>query len=116
MSAVDVAKIWTLNYRWTERAADVSAGAITLVGPVIVLDVGVSRCRTPSLPRSVIEPDSTVIARTKGQLLRRNIKLCVAPWLQRLGLVHLLQTKLRTAATDLSLSSHDLQRSVNSQA
>jgi 2-polyprenyl-6-methoxyphenol hydroxylase-like FAD-dependent oxidoreductase len=52
-----------------------------------------------------LRTDSTVIARTKGQLLRRNIKLCVVPWLQRLGLVHLLQTKLRSAATDLSLSS-----------
>jgi 2-polyprenyl-6-methoxyphenol hydroxylase-like FAD-dependent oxidoreductase len=63
-----------------------------------------------------LRTDSTVIARTKGQLLRRNIKLCVVPWLQRLGLLHLLQTQLRTAATDLSLSSHDLQRSMNSLA
>jgi 2-polyprenyl-6-methoxyphenol hydroxylase-like FAD-dependent oxidoreductase len=63
-----------------------------------------------------LRTDSTVIARTKGLLLRRNIKLCVVPWLQRLGLVHLLQTKLRTAATDLSLSSHDLQRATNSLA
>ena len=60
-----------------------------------------------------LRTDSTVIARTKGQLLRRNIKLCVVPWLQRLGLVHPLQTKLRTAATDLSLSHNDLQRSTN---
>jgi hypothetical protein len=37
-------------------------------------------------------------------------RLCVVPWLQRLGLVHRLQTKLRTAATDLSVSSHDPQR------
>ena len=57
-----------------------------------------------------LRTDSTVIARTPGQLLRRNIKMVVAPWLQRLGLLHLLQTKLRTAATDLSLTSHDLQR------
>jgi 2-polyprenyl-6-methoxyphenol hydroxylase-like FAD-dependent oxidoreductase len=63
-----------------------------------------------------LRTDSTVIARTKGQLLRRNTKLCVVPWLQRLGLVHLLQTHLRSAATDLSLSSHDLQRSMNSLA
>jgi 2-polyprenyl-6-methoxyphenol hydroxylase-like FAD-dependent oxidoreductase len=63
-----------------------------------------------------LRTDSTVIARTKGQLLRRNIKLCVVPWLQRFGLVHLLQSKLRTAATDLSLSCQDLQRSTNSLA
>jgi 2-polyprenyl-6-methoxyphenol hydroxylase-like FAD-dependent oxidoreductase len=62
-----------------------------------------------------LRTDSTVISRTKGQLMRRNIKLCVVPWLQRLGLLHLLQTQLRTAATDLSLSSHDLQRSPNSE-
>jgi 2-polyprenyl-6-methoxyphenol hydroxylase-like FAD-dependent oxidoreductase len=58
-----------------------------------------------------LRTDSTVLVRTGGQLLRRNIKLCLVPWLQRLGLVRLLQTKLRTAATDLSLSSHDLRRS-----
>jgi 2-polyprenyl-6-methoxyphenol hydroxylase-like FAD-dependent oxidoreductase len=63
-----------------------------------------------------LRTDSTVITRTKGQLLCRNIKLCVVPWLQRLGLVHVLQTKLRSAATDLSLSSYDLQRSTNSLA
>jgi 2-polyprenyl-6-methoxyphenol hydroxylase-like FAD-dependent oxidoreductase len=63
-----------------------------------------------------LRTDSSVISRTKGQLLRRNIKLCVVPWLQRLGLVHLLQTQLRTAATDLSLSRHDLQCSTNSLA
>jgi 2-polyprenyl-6-methoxyphenol hydroxylase-like FAD-dependent oxidoreductase len=54
---------------------------------------------------------STVLTRTGGQLLRRNIKLCSVPWLQRLGLVHLLQTRRRAAATDLSLSRTDLQRS-----
>jgi hypothetical protein len=41
-------------------------------------------------------------------------RLCVVPWLQRLGLVHRLQTKLRTAATDLSVSSHDPQRAKHS--
>ncbi len=60
-----------------------------------------------------LRTDSTVIARTSGQLLRRNIKLCCVPWLQRVGLVHLLQAGLRTAATDLSLSNQDLQRSTN---
>ena len=56
---------------------------------------------------------STVLSRTRGQLLRRNIKLCSVPWLQRLGLVHLLMTHVRSAATDLSLSHRDLQRSTN---
>jgi 2-polyprenyl-6-methoxyphenol hydroxylase-like FAD-dependent oxidoreductase len=56
---------------------------------------------------------STVISRTSGQLLRRNIKLCSVPWLQRLRLVHLLMTHVRSAATDLSLSHRDLQRSTN---
>jgi 2-polyprenyl-6-methoxyphenol hydroxylase-like FAD-dependent oxidoreductase len=60
-----------------------------------------------------LRTDSTVMSRTGEQLLRRNIKLCSVPWLQRLGLVHLLQTELRTAATDLSLSHQDLQRSTN---
>lgn len=60
-----------------------------------------------------LRTDSTVLSRTSRQLLRRNIKLCLVPWLQRLGLIHLLQTELRTAATDLSLSHQDLQRSTN---
>lgn len=60
--------------------------------------------------------NSTVIARTHGQLLRRNAKLCLVPVLQRLGLAHLLQTQLRSAATDLSLSGNDLQRATSSQA
>jgi 2-polyprenyl-6-methoxyphenol hydroxylase-like FAD-dependent oxidoreductase len=51
-----------------------------------------------------LRSDSTVIARTKGQLLRRNLKLSLVPWLQRLGLARLLQSHLHTAATDLSLS------------
>jgi 2-polyprenyl-6-methoxyphenol hydroxylase-like FAD-dependent oxidoreductase len=58
-----------------------------------------------------LRSDSTVISRTSGRLLRRNIKLCLVPWLQQLGLTHLLQSHLRTAATDLSLSGKDLQRS-----
>ncbi|MEZ0052791.1 2-polyprenyl-6-methoxyphenol hydroxylase-like FAD-dependent oxidoreductase [Mycobacterium sp. MAA66] len=57
-----------------------------------------------------LRSDSTVISRTSGQLLRRNVTLCVVPWLQRLGLSHLFRRQLRTAATDLSLSSHDLER------
>jgi 2-polyprenyl-6-methoxyphenol hydroxylase-like FAD-dependent oxidoreductase len=57
-----------------------------------------------------VRTDSTVLPRTTPQLLRRNIKLCLVPWLQRLGLAHLLQTGLRSAATDLLLSDGDLQR------
>ncbi len=60
-----------------------------------------------------LRTDGTVLSRTSGQLLRRNIKLCFVPWLQRLGLAHLLQTELRAAATDLSLSHQDLQRTTN---
>lgn len=57
-----------------------------------------------------LRDDGTVIARTGGQLLRRNITLCLVPWLQRLGLSRLLQAQLRAAATDLSLADHDLHR------
>ncbi|MHA3021555.1 FAD-dependent monooxygenase [Mycobacterium sp. BMJ-28] len=52
--------------------------------------------------------DSTVISRTSAALRRRNVKLCLVPWLHRLGLANLLQTRLRSAATDLSLMPHDL--------
>jgi 2-polyprenyl-6-methoxyphenol hydroxylase-like FAD-dependent oxidoreductase len=58
-----------------------------------------------------LRTDGTVLVRTRGQLLRRNAKLCAVPLLQRLGLVGLLQSHLRTAATDLSLSDRDLRRS-----
>lgn len=57
-----------------------------------------------------LRTDSTVLPRTRGQLLRRNIKLCAVPWLQRLGILHLLQTRLRAAATELALAVHDLPR------
>lgn len=56
-----------------------------------------------------LRSDSSVISRTPGQLLRRNAKLVTVPWLQRLGLVDLLQSQLRTAATDLSLADDDLR-------
>jgi len=56
-----------------------------------------------------LRTDSSVISRTPGQLLRRNAKLATVPWLQRLGLAHVLQTPLRTAATDLTLAEHDLR-------
>ncbi|GAA2547447.1 hypothetical protein [Mycolicibacterium diernhoferi] len=54
--------------------------------------------------------DGTVLVRTSTRLLCRNIKLCAVPLLQRLGLLRLLQTRLRTAAQDLSLSDPDLHR------
>jgi 2-polyprenyl-6-methoxyphenol hydroxylase-like FAD-dependent oxidoreductase len=57
-----------------------------------------------------LRTDSTVLVRTRGQLLRRNIKLCSVPWLQRLGLDHLLMGHVRTAANELSLSGRDLHR------
>jgi 2-polyprenyl-6-methoxyphenol hydroxylase-like FAD-dependent oxidoreductase len=57
-----------------------------------------------------LRTDGTVLARTRGQLLRRNVKLCAVPWLQRLGLAGLLQNGLRSAAADLSLSDRDLRR------
>lgn len=62
-----------------------------------------------------LRTDATVISRTQGQLLRRNLTLCAVPWIQRLGLGHLLRTSLREAATDLSLATHDLQRSTSSR-
>ena len=57
--------------------------------------------------------DGTVLARTRSQLLRRNVKLCAVPWLQRLGLLHLLRAGLRDAATDLSLCPGDLRRTAD---
>ena len=62
-----------------------------------------------------LRTDGTVISRTRGQLLRRNLTLCAVPWIHRLGLGHLLRTSLREAATDLSLATHDLQRSTSSR-
>jgi 2-polyprenyl-6-methoxyphenol hydroxylase-like FAD-dependent oxidoreductase len=56
-----------------------------------------------------LRTDGTVLARTSGQLLRRNLKLCAVPLLQRLGLVSVLQAKVRTAATDLTLPDRDLR-------
>src|SRR5690606_22685125 len=55
-----------------------------------------------------LRTSSTVLSRTIGQLLRRNVKLCAVPWLHRLGLLHLLQSELRAAAVDLALTQHDL--------
>lgn len=58
-----------------------------------------------------LRTDGTVLSRAAGQLLARNIKLCAVPWLQRLGLVRLLQAPLRSAATRLSLTETDLRLS-----
>ncbi len=57
-----------------------------------------------------LRTDGTVLVRTPGQLLRRNVKLCAVPWLQRLGLLGLLQAPLRSAATSLTLAGDDLLR------
>jgi 2-polyprenyl-6-methoxyphenol hydroxylase-like FAD-dependent oxidoreductase len=51
---------------------------------------------------------STVISRTRGQLLARNVKLWLLPWLQRLGVARYLQSHVQTAATDLVLADGDL--------
>ncbi|MHA0287684.1 FAD-dependent monooxygenase [Mycobacterium sp. C3-094] len=56
-----------------------------------------------------LRADGTVLVLTRGQLLRRNVKLWAVPWLQRLGLLGLLQAPLRTAATGLALADHDLR-------
>lgn len=55
-----------------------------------------------------LRKDSTVITRTRRQLWRRNLALCSVPLLQRWGLAHLLQSSIRTAATELTLSEADL--------
>jgi hypothetical protein len=55
--------------------------------------------------------NSTVLSRTPGQLLRRNLELCLVPWLRRCGLAQLLLSHVRTAASDLALSDNDLRRS-----
>jgi 2-polyprenyl-6-methoxyphenol hydroxylase-like FAD-dependent oxidoreductase len=57
-----------------------------------------------------LRTDSTVISRTRGQLLRRNLTLCAVPWIQRFGLGHLMRKPLRAAATDLTLANDDLRR------
>ncbi|MBX7452942.1 FAD-dependent monooxygenase [Mycolicibacterium sp. 3033] len=57
-----------------------------------------------------LRTDGTVLVRTPGQLLRRNVKLCAVPWLQRLGLLGLLRAPLRSVATSLRLADHDLLR------
>jgi hypothetical protein len=55
-----------------------------------------------------LRADSAVLARTKTQLTRRNRKVALLPWLQRVGLHHPQRGKVRTAATDLTLASSDL--------
>jgi 2-polyprenyl-6-methoxyphenol hydroxylase-like FAD-dependent oxidoreductase len=59
-----------------------------------------------------LDPYATVISRTRGQLLRRNLRLLSVPWLQRVGLGALLRPKLKEAATDLQLVGHDLRSAV----
>lgn len=55
-----------------------------------------------------LRTDGTVLVRTRGQLVRRNVKLCAVPWLHRLGVLGVLQAPLRSAATSLALRDHDL--------
>ncbi|AMO61481.1 monooxygenase FAD-binding protein [Mycolicibacterium phlei] len=62
--------------------------------------------------RLAVRTDSTVLSRTRGQLLRRNIRLMAWPVLQRLGLDRLLRRERRDATTDLALTEHDLRRSL----
>jgi 2-polyprenyl-6-methoxyphenol hydroxylase-like FAD-dependent oxidoreductase len=56
-----------------------------------------------------LRTDGTVLVHTTAALLRRNAKLCAVPWLQRLGVIGLLQGPLRAAATDLTLQPGDLR-------
>ncbi|MGE2734470.1 FAD-dependent monooxygenase [Mycolicibacterium vaccae] len=53
---------------------------------------------------------SAVLCRNEIQLWRRNAMLRSAPWLQRLGLMHVVQKPLRAAADDLTLSTQDPRR------
>lgn len=57
-----------------------------------------------------LRTDSTVIARTRGQLWRRNLMACAAPLMQRLGANRQVRPALREAATDLRLTDDDLHR------
>ncbi|BBY77397.1 FAD-dependent monooxygenase [Mycolicibacterium parafortuitum] len=59
--------------------------------------------------------DSTVLPRNRRQLLRRNSMVVALPWLRRLGIDRWLRADLRSAATELSLSPHDLRRSPSRQ-
>ncbi|BBZ28546.1 oxidoreductase [Mycolicibacterium madagascariense] len=58
-----------------------------------------------------LRTDSSVIARSRRELLRRNIRLSIVPLLQRLGLAATSRPPLREAATDLTLKADDLRRS-----
>lgn len=62
-----------------------------------------------------LRTDGTVLSRTRGQLLRRNIVVAMTPWLHRVGLDRLLRTERREATTDLSLPDNDLRRSPSRQ-
>jgi 2-polyprenyl-6-methoxyphenol hydroxylase-like FAD-dependent oxidoreductase len=59
-----------------------------------------------------VRTDSTVLSRTSGQLLRRNIRVAAWPVLQRLGLDRWLRRERLDATTDLVLSDDDLRRSL----
>ncbi|OBK11280.1 FAD-dependent monooxygenase [Mycobacterium sp. 1245852.3] len=57
-----------------------------------------------------LRTDSSVIARSRMDLWRRNIRLLLVPLLQRLGLAATSRPPLREAATDLTLGADDLRR------
>ncbi|TFV56614.1 oxidoreductase [Mycobacterium sp. PS03-16] len=95
------------------------AGAYVLASELVARDDPERACRgyehrlrgyVQRNQRLALRTDGTVLARTRGRLWLRNAKLCAVPLLQRLGLVRLLRTELRSAAADLSLSGHDLRR------
>lgn len=56
-----------------------------------------------------LRTDSSVIARSRTDLWRRNIRLSIVPLLQRLGLAAASRPQLREAATDLTLEPDDLR-------
>lgn len=58
-----------------------------------------------------LRTDSSIIAHSRKDLWRRNIRLSVVPLLQRLGLAATSRPPLREAATDLTLKPDDLQLS-----
>ncbi|MFN6547332.1 FAD-dependent monooxygenase [Mycolicibacterium nivoides] len=58
-----------------------------------------------------LRTDSSIVARSRKDLWRRNIRLSLVPLLQRLGLAATSRPPLREAATDLTLGADDLQRS-----
>ena len=59
-----------------------------------------------------VRTDSTVLSRTRAELVRRNIRVSVWPILRRLGLDRWLRRERRGATTDLFFEDGDLRRSL----